>query len=134
MFAASTSDADDAFVKLLHDGKKDMLTTCNESNITVEYLEAVAKIRFVCFSVNELLYKRSLQKCFTFSASEKLLLQGLQAICEDVSLNPTDSGPGIFFMKQIARQHGISFLGKISTIEETQWIIPTHLRKGNKVY
>ena len=138
MLKSSIDNKINAYVKLLTEGKNVMINDCNESNesnITVEYLEGVAKIRFVCFSVTELLYKRNLQQSITLSSPAEIsLLQVLQDVCKDLLLNSTDCGPGIYFMKQIARQHGISFLGKISAINETQWVIPAQLRKGDKVY
>ena len=103
-----------------------------ESHVSVEYLEAIAKIRYVCFSVSEILYGQSLLKVDS-SSTEQALLTALQKCCEDTSLNTEISGPGIFFLKQIARRYGMSFLAKICVRDEVQWIIPPHLRKLDKV-
>lgn len=124
----------DNLLKLLNEGKDALKSAVTESNLPIGYLEGIAKIRFVCSFVTDLFYQlHGPQSGFAYSLLNQLLQQ-LQNICEDSSLNTMESGPGIFFLKQVARQHGVSFLNKICASKDTEWIMPVHLRKTDQVF
>lgn len=85
----------------------------------------------------EILYKRkNTYSEVILTKSEELLLTELKTVCEDETINDADSGPGIFLMKQIAREYRVSFLASMlsSKSTDTQWIIPEHLRSAGKVH
>ena len=104
-----------------------------ESNITIEYLEAVAKLRFVCSVVGDLLYKYNKKGADSLTPNETELLQSMKICCNDDKLNSMEAGPAVFILKQVARQYGMSFLASLSNSEELEWVIPAHLRKQDEV-
>ena len=118
-------------LELLRDGYKVLKSSEHKSSaVTFEYLEAVAKIRYVCFSVAKLRLEMT-NDCGTQSDSTRLMNQ-LQHVCQDASINTIDIGPGIFLVKQIARQHDPRLLDKLS-MEKAKWVIPECLRLNDKV-
>ena len=118
-------------LELLRDGYKVLKSSEHKSSaVTFEYLEAVAKIRYVCFSVAKLRLEMT-NDCGTQSDSTRLMNQ-LQQVCQDASINTIDIGPGIFLVKQIARQHDPRLLDKLS-MEKAKWVVPECLRLNDKV-
>ena len=104
-----------------------------ESNITIEHLEAIAKLRFVCSVVGDLLYKYNEKGVDSLTLSETELLKSMKICCNDDKLNSMEAGPAVFILKQVARQHGMSFLVSLSKSKELEWVIPTPLRKQDEV-
>ena len=104
-----------------------------ESNITIEHLEAIAKLRFVCSVVGDLLYKYNEKGADSLTPNETELLQSMKICCNDDKLNSMEAGPAVFILKQVARQYGMSFLVSLSKSKELEWVIPTHLRKQDEV-
>ena len=104
-----------------------------ESNITIEHLEAIAKLRFVCSVVGDLLYKYNEKGADSLTPNETELLQSMKICCNDDKLNSMEAGPAVFILKQVARQYGMSFLASLSNSEELEWVIPAHLRKQDEV-
>ena len=104
-----------------------------ESNITIEHLEAIAKLRFVCSVVGDLLYKYNEKGGDNLTPHETELLQSMKKCCNDDKLNSMEAGPALFILKQVARQHGMSFLASLSKSEKLEWVIPAHLRKQDEV-
>lgn len=105
-----------------------------EGGITLPYLEGIAKIRYSLSVVAELLHCQSSgeRQCLHTNYS-RLLLEMAKKCCEDVNLNynetDKDSGPGVFLVKQLARQYGVTFLTNVTSEEEMKWIIPINLRQ-----
>ena len=62
-----------------------------------------------------------------------LLMNMVKDIVTDLSLNGDDTGPGVFLVKQIARQYGVAFLTNVASNQTLEWIVPPHLRQSNEV-
>ena len=112
-------------MKLLDEGYNILQGFKYESiGITFEYLEAVAKIRYVCYKVAKLLT----QQHDDSDHSKQQLIKRVQVICQDKTINTIDIGPGIFLVKQIAREYDQTTFDELSINEKTKWIIPDCLK------
>ena len=133
MYTVRSADNVEHLIALLKEGKDALKTPIMDTaNVSIDYLEGVAKLRYVCSSVTEMLYQQSRNPDVMHTALEQLL-QPMQSLCENDNLNTECSGPGIFLMKQIARQRGMSCLAKLKAKEGLDWIIPAHLRRTDEV-
>ena len=94
-------------------------------SVTFEYLEAIAKMRYVCFFVAKSRLELS-SDCGSQEDNSRLMKQ-IQIVCQDTNINTRDTGPGIYLVKQLAQQHGLSCL--LSLVERMNWIIPDCLKK-----
>ena len=99
--------------------------------VSLEYLEAVAKIRFALSVVAEELSNNRVR-------GREELLQVASTMCTDVNVNVLDSsgrkdttGPVIYLLKLLVRQFGFACLKSVS--EEHPWVIPRELRRGDNV-
>lgn len=106
----------------------------------LEYLEGVAKVRFALSVVAELLNLSDP----TRSQEERVLVvelfQQAKVVCTDPNINTIVTsaagqndtvGPGIYLIKLLVRQYGLSCLQKAS--KEHSWIVPEQLRKTGEV-
>ena len=108
-------------------------TAGNADFITFNYLEAVAKIRFVCYCVTKSLLKIHSRLQTEDDKSWNFLMESLKSACVDPELNAEDIGPGVYLVKQLARQHNESFLHTVAEKEKTMWVIPKNLRSKAQV-
>ena len=105
-----------------------------EGGITLPYLEGTAKIRYSLTVVAELLYcQNSGERQCLHTNDSRLLLDIAKKCCSDHNLNSDVSGPGIYLVKQLARQFGVTFLTNVTSEEGMQWIIPENLRLSEEV-
>ena len=74
-----------------------------------------------------------MEKKTTSSRDGRELLEIAKQCCIAPVLNSEDAGPGIYLVKQIYRQYGKAFLTTLTTDRAMEWIIPSHLRKSDKV-
>ena len=63
----------------------------------------------------------------------QLLMDVTKNYCCDPNINDNEAGPGVFLMKQIARQYGVTFLTSLTSDPSMQWIIPENLRLSKEV-
>ena len=94
------------------------------SAITIDYLEAIAHIRFVVTEIASFLNSNSF-------ATEPRMLQQLNDICVDRAVDFTENsgdvtGPTFYLLKVLVRQYGFYAVNKIFT--KHQWVIPQGLR------
>ena len=99
--------------------------------VSLEFLEAVAKIRFALSVVAEELRNNRMR-------GREELLQIASTMCTDVNVNVLDSsgrkdttGPVTYLLKLLVRQYGIPCLKSVS--EDHPWVIPLELRRGDNV-
>ena len=91
-------------------------------------------MRFAKFVVGELLHCQLEGKGkghYTHEA--QLFLQAAKGCCEDQVINVEDAGPGIFLVKQIVRQYGMTFLMNLISDRAMEWVVPVHLRRSEEV-
>ena len=97
--------------------------------ITVSYLEAIARIRFIMMEIASSLDTGSLAK------RPRLLLQ-LKDVYTDQIINNTctdfpvigdAAGPAVYLLKVLVRQHGFHSLNKV--FKQCQWIVPMGLHE-----
>ena len=88
-------------------------------------------MRFAKFVVAELLHCQFEGKGKTHDA--QLILQAAKSCCEDQIVNVEDAGPGIFLVKQIVRQYGMTFLMNLISDRSMEWVVPVHLRRSEEV-
>ena len=107
----------------LRSGRIGLVKHCQlKGELSLEYLEAVAKIRFTLVSF-------AYQLKFNSSSLDEDLLLMTVDVCTDESINKVDSssstfvtGPILFLLKVLIRHYGFSFLMSIS--KDHQWIVP----------
>ena len=108
-------------VLLQHDPRKYIFT--------LQYFEAVAKLRYALAVVAELLYTQE----GTHSRDGRKLLEIAKQCCISSALNDENAGPGVFLVKQIYRRYGNTFLTTLTSNRAMGWIVPPHLRKSDEV-
>ena len=107
-----------------------------EGSIHLQYLEGIAKLRYAIVVVAELLHcqhgaSSRHQSYYTYET--QLLLDATKRCCNNDIINTDNSGPGVFIVKQLARQYGVSFLTNLTSDQTMQWIVPHHLQRSNEV-
>ena len=91
-------------------------------------------MRFAKFVVAELLHCQFEGKRKGYYTDEaQLFLQAAKGCCEDEIVNVEDAGPGIFLVKQIVRQYGMTFLMNLISDHSMEWVVPVHLRRSKEV-
>lgn len=106
-----------------------------KGSISLDYLEGVSMLRYTLTVIAELIYSQynSNEIERTHTHQIQLLLDMTKKFCTDPNINVNDSGPGIFLIKQLARQYGLTFLSNITLNTNMQWIIPENLRQSKEV-
>ena len=105
-----------------------------EEGITLPYLEGIAKLRYSLTVVAELLHcQYSGDRQGHHTHDSLLLIEMANKCCSDHNLNKDDSGPGVFLVKQLAKQYGVTFLTNVTSDRTMQWIIPANLRQSEEV-
>ncbi len=99
---------------------------------TLQYFEAVAKLRYALAVVAELLYTR-VERKDAHSREGRELLEIAKQCCISPALNDEDAGPGVYLVKQIYRRYGKAFLTTLTSNRAMEWIVPQHLRKSDEV-
>ena len=121
------------------EGKEAVTNGSIEGGIHLQYLEGIAKLRYAIVIVVELLYcqhgasTREGRNQGYYTHETQLLLDVTKRCCINDIINTDNSGPGVFLVKQLARQHGISFLTNLTSDQTMQWIVPHHLQRSNEV-
>ena len=105
-----------------------------EGGITLPYLEGIAKLRYSLTVVAELLHcQYSGERQGHHTHDSQLLIEEASRCCSDYNLNKDDTGPGVFLVKQLARQYGITFLTNVTSDRTMYWVIPVSLRQSEEV-
>ena len=113
--------------------------------ISLEYLEAVAMIRFTLSIVADLLSNQVMEEGRTHEsqyyhgAQASHLLQAAKAICTNRHVNRIDvtsysdtTGPIVYLLKLLVRQFGgTACLERV--VETHMWVTPPELRRGEEV-
>lgn len=99
--------------------------------VSLEYLEAVAKVRFALSVVAEELRSNQVR-------GREELLQIAYTMCTDLNVNVLDSsgrkditGPVIYLLKLLVRRYGFPCLKSVS--EAHPWVVPEELGRGDNV-
>ena len=102
----------------------------SHGEISLGYIEGVAKVRFALSVVAELFHKHE--------AMGPALLHGVKEVCTDATINHVDGtgqtdtiGPILYLLKLIVRQYGFPCLAEVSTAHT--WVVPPELRRADEV-
>lgn len=103
----------------------------SHSQVSLGYIEGIAKVRFALSVVAELFHEDV--------AMKSTLLDAVKKVCTDTSINCVDSstkqsditGPVLYLLKLIVRQYGFSCLEKVSAAYT--WVVPPELKKVDEV-
>ena len=104
--------------------------------INLDYLEGVSLLRYSLTVVAELIYYQYSNKeseRITYTHQSQLLLDMARKCCSEFDSNEDETGPGVFLVKQIARQYGVAFLTHLTSEANMQWVIPHNLRHSGDV-
>ena len=104
--------------------------------INLDYLEGVSLLRYSLTVVAELIYYQYSNKeseRITYTHQSQLLLDMARKFCSEFDINEDNTGPGVFLVKQIARQYGVAFLTHLTSEANMQWVIPHNLRHSDDV-
>ena len=106
-----------------------------ESDISVEFLEGVAQVRFALSIVAELLSKRvSLSRedhdasMLEYGADATTIIEESRDICMDVEINPPECGPLLYLFKLVVRQYGVTYVSNLIEFRDLEWILPPQLK------
>ena len=105
-------------------------TDHSHSEISLGYIEGVAKVRFALSVVAELFHKNA--------PARPALLLATREVCTDTTINHIDdtgqtdtTGPLLYFLKLIVRQYGFPCLAEVSAAHT--WVVPLELRRADEV-
>ena len=108
-------------------------------DVTVEYLEGVAGVRFALVLVADLLNSRidgTREHYFTAQANELLTLA--KTVCTDTRINHIDMtgttdtiGPNVYLLKLLVRLFGSARMMEVS--KTCDWVLPPQLKTENNV-
>lgn len=104
--------------------------------INLDYLEGVSLLRYSLTVVAELIYyqySNNESERITYTHQSQLLLDMARKCCSEFDSNEDETGPGVFLVKQIARQYGVAFLTQLTSEANMQWVIPHNLRHSDDV-
>lgn len=107
-----------------------------EGKISLEYLEGIALIRYSMSTVAELIHSQHTNRGEgrIYTHDSQLLLNKAKNCCTDTSLNDDITGPGVFLLKQLTKQYGVTFLTSLmSTSQSMEWVIPYNLKSSDEV-
>ena len=110
-------------------------TLAQDGEISLDYLEGVAKLRYGLLVAAELLHaqlENKEQRAHTHDA--QLLIEIAKECCISIQINSDSAGPGIFLVKQIVRQYGMAFLVNLTSDKSKEWVVPVHLRRAEEVF
>lgn len=97
--------------------------------IDLDYLESVARIRFVLAEIVNLLhfhYMQAHKVSLTMQQIQLKLMQLTEEMCNDSLVNHDVVGPAIYLVKLLVRQYGFSYLKEVS--KKYQWIFSESFR------
>ena len=105
-------------------------TNPSHGEISLGYIEGVAKVRFALSVVAEQFHKHVTMK--------PALLHAVRSVCTDPSINhigdtgqSDTTGPGLYLLKLIVRRYGFPCLKEVSV--EHPWVVPHELKKADEV-
>lgn len=101
----------------------------SKPQLSRQYLQAVAHMRVGITIVADMLYKHAKNE----DSIDDDLLSTANMVCTDGDINQHKTGPGIFLLKQIIRQHGTDCLHRLAYEAPTRWVLPTHLHLFDEV-
>ena len=102
----------------------------------LDYLEAVAAVRFTLSIVAELIIKQITDTEIQGTPEQATqLIEAAKDICTNPSINRVDitnvTGPIVYLLKLLVRQFGTPCLQKV--VETHAWVIPPELRRVEEV-
>ena len=116
-----------------------------QGQVSLEYLEAMAKIRFTLSIVADLLSKqvieagRTPESQYYHGAQATHLIQAAKDICTNPHVNQIDitghsdtTGPIVYLLKLLVRQFGGTPCLQ-NVVKTHTWVIPPVLRRGEEV-
>ena len=109
-------------------------TLAIDGEISLDYLEGVAKLRYGLLVAAELLHAQlgnKEQRAHTHDA--QLLIETAKECCISIEINSDSAGPRVFLVKQIVRQYGMAFLMNLTSDKSKEWVVPVHLRRAEEV-
>lgn len=108
-------------------------------NISVQLLEAVARVRFSLSVVADMLERLSSKQKSQLSSQAKQLVYTSQNICTDLRVNVIDTtgkldttGPVVYLMRLLVRQYGMPVLERVA--DACTWVIPRELKDTKQVH
>ena len=106
----------------------------SESDINIEYLEAVAGVRFCLMEVAYLLHSNCSGKKNPESMNhrQQLLISQVKEMCQDhgISTDYASVGPSLYLVKLLVRQYGFPCLNQVC--EAHPWMVPEELRTADQ--
>ena len=119
--------------------KKGVKVPLDETQISVEFLESVAQIRFSLSVVADVLKQHiSSKQKVTLSLQAQQLVSTAHNICSDSKINVIDTtgqcdttGPVVYLMRLLVRQYGMPCLENVA--KRYSWVIPRQLTSTQEV-
>ena len=108
-----------------------IICKCKPYNTTIEYLEAIASIRFYFHEVTNTFYLISEENRPVLKDTEHELIDKVRMLCTNQTINNSIVGPGIYLIRLFVRKYGFSSLMKLAKI--FKWIIPDELSSDYKL-
>ena len=109
--------------------------------ITVDYLEGIAGVRFALVLTADILNSRiskARSREHSFTAQADHLLRLTERVCTDASINHIDItgttdtiGPNVYLLKLLVRQFGSTQMMEVSKV--CGWVLPPQLRTEHTV-
>ena len=101
--------------------------------VNIEYLEAVAGVRFALMEITHLLHSDTQQQLIFDMHHVEELCTDRRINTVDFSASNTDIvGPAVYLVKLLVRQYGFPCLKQVC--ETHPWIVPEGLRTANQVH
>lgn len=113
--------------------------TVISENVSVQFLEGLAKVRFALSVVAEVMERQTSSKHMVeTSAQAKQLVYTACNVCCDLNVNVIDitgrsdtTGPIVYLMRLLVRQYGMPCLETVA--DAYSWVIPRQLRNAKVV-
>ena len=103
----------------------------SESDINIEYLEAVAGVRFCLMEIAHLLHSNCSGKKIPESMNhrQQLLISQVKEMYQDHT-DYASVGPSLYLVKLLVRQYGFPCLNQVC--ETHPWMVPEELRTADQ--
>lgn len=122
---------------MLRDHERNLVQYKVQGLLTLEYLKVVSEVRFALFVVSELLHEQSNDGAKKVDYLHNHAAQALTDIamqyCTNDRMIDKESGPAMYLVKLLVRQHGLSFITGLAANRDKEWVVPLHLRKSEEV-
>ena len=93
-------------------------------------------LRFSMSVIAELIhyqYSNEETERITYTHHSQLLLNKAKECCSDDLLNKDDTGPGVFLLKLLVKQYGVTFLTNLTSDATMEWVVPRSLLQSDDV-